>query len=259
MASNSFTRALWWALPFLLLVVVLSCATVFPDILEGLGIGALMQCVSSESTRNAVFPCRRPIRHAVVQETWWLPKVSTRINDLMAEDGPLLPYLLLVMQLYTSTVEKSAPKSAWWCPWWCVVVVCWAAMTAVRMVIFLCVHPYNFYFSDHIFLLNSMMAQIQMSLAMTIYRRESCPGPECWYFLEVTLAWALVFLTLVEAFMTAWLYHTCFASWLALLVSTIIFQSTACIFRCLLRCAPIDEKRSKLINGDSRRERGSRV
>ena len=55
MASNSFTRALWWALPFLLLVAVLSCATVFPDILEGLGIGALMQCVSSESTRMLCF------------------------------------------------------------------------------------------------------------------------------------------------------------------------------------------------------------
>ena len=38
----------------------------------------------------------------------------------MAEDGPLLPYLLLVMQLYTSTVEKSAPKSFFLVP----LVVC---------------------------------------------------------------------------------------------------------------------------------------
>ena len=99
-------------------------------------------------------------------------------------------------------------------------------MTGLRIVIFICVHPYNYYFSDHIFLLSSMVAQIQMSLAMTLQRRESNAGSdaELWFSVEYLLASVMLVFILFEAFITSWLYHTLLASWLAMLVSLITFQ-----------------------------------
>ena len=208
------------ALPWGLLTIVLLFATVFPHIVDD---DSLLMC-SSKGRNVTETPCQRPIGHAVVEQTWWLPQVAFYVNKLISSTGPLLPYLLLAVQVLTGTVGRvnsnifgdRGPHLA--------VILYWAIMTALRIGTFIILHPYNYYFSDHIFLLNSMMAQIEMSLFMTFQFQD--PDSR-WFRLELASGCTLVLLILFEAFITSWLYHTLLASWVAWLVSTLVFQGMA--------------------------------
>ena len=187
-----------------------------------------MECSDS----HGHFSCQRPLAHAVVvEQTWWLPWVARGVNDVIVSSGPLLPYLLLATQLFTGTVEKVHNGTD--CPSWLLVLLIWVFLTTLRIIVFICVHPYNFYFSDHIFLLNSVLAQIEMSLAMTLSRQETDKAEDCckdlWILVERLLAYLMISLMLFEAFITSWLYHTVLASWLALAASSLLFQVPAYI------------------------------
>ena len=261
----------------LLLVLAAAAAFPYTlePLVEFLRGGPLIQCLGTVNDHQSEFPCQRPVGHlgspvvpfslffwggsrfpyqsrkgalirrwlleyqghAVLEQTWWLPRASVTVDGWIADYGPLLPYLLLVTQLYTETVEQAAEEFGQWCPCpcWCVALAWWILMTLVRLVIFCLVRPYNEFFSDHIFLLNCMLAQIQMSLAMTSCRRDWSSEAEWWFYLEVLVAAPLVILIFFEAFMTSWLYHTLFASCMALLASSATFQATAFIWMRLLR------------------------
>ncbi|CAE7612959.1 unnamed protein product [Symbiodinium natans] len=241
MVSSATSRTSLCTVPFLGLLLVLAAAAAFPytlePLVEFLRGGPLIQCLGTVNDHQSEFPCQRPVGHAVLEQTWWLPRASVTVDGWIADYGPLLPYLLLVTQLYTETVEQAAEEFGQWCPCpcWCVALAWWILMTLVRLVIFCLVRPYNEFFSDHIFLLNCMLAQIQMSLAMTSCRRDWSSEAEWWFYLEVLVAAPLVILIFFEAFMTSWLYHTLFASCMALLASSATFQATAFIWMRLLR------------------------
>ena len=239
----------WWLhppLPLLLLVAALLVATllvatVFPY-LRFLG-GSSMQCMQGGPRNHSEFTCQRPIGHATVEQTWWLPRVADQVNGVISSEGPMLPYLLLVIQICTGTVEQTDADLCTWCgsgSWLLFALMWWLSLTGLRIVIFICVHPYNYYFSDHIFLLSSMVAQIQMSLAMTLQRQESNAGSDTqlWFSLECLLASVMLVFILFEAFITSWLYHTLLASWLALLASLVCFQLMTYMWVRILQRAP---------------------
>ena len=195
---------------FLLGTVALATVTPFVESYTG----PIVVCVDVDSTNQTTVPCQRPVGHVQrVQQTWWLPLSATVVNGFIVSYGPLLPYLLLAMQLYNGTVDSGHGAQ------WGIVVVTWVSMSLLRILVFVCVHPYNYYFSDHIFLLNCLLAQIQMSLAMT---RRSQLKSAC---IEELLAALMVPIILFEAFFTSLLYHTLEASWLALIASSLLFQS----------------------------------
>ena len=96
------------------------------------------------------------------------------VNDLMCDSGPLLPYLLLVTQLCTETVEQVAKEFGQRCP---------CRRVVLALILFILVRPYNELFSDHIVLLNSMLAHIRMPpLAMTLRRRDWSSEAVWWFY-----------------------------------------------------------------------------
>ncbi|CAJ1354131.1 unnamed protein product [Effrenium voratum] len=168
---------------FKLLFLAVLCATMLSS-----------TCVLCEGEDRSS-PCERPIKaRAQVPQLGLLQGPSDAINHVVMTTGPIWPFLVLLLQVAGRCGVDLLP------PTW-------------RRHI-------HYYVSDHIFLVNSMLAQLEMSLAL--------PGSS---LLVRLVAWALGFCFLFEAFITAWFYHTVFASWMGLITSTLLFQSI-CVYWC---------------------------
>mmetsp|Transcript_8292 Transcript_8292/g.15086 ORF Transcript_8292/g.15086 Transcript_8292/m.15086 type:complete len:241 (+) Transcript_8292:63-785(+) len=234
---SSLLESPWLSwLPLLLFFLVLLLATVFPEVESITGL-YLFYCGPYES-------CQRPIHRDALQPGGLLTWVADGVNVIIAGYGPLLPYMLLFVQCLDATVEETIFEMP--------VLVCfclWMLMTVVRIVVFIYVQPYHYYFSDHIFLLNSILAQLQMSMLMTCKRHENEPEEEnAWMIVELAVAFAILVLCLFEGFITSLLYHTLEASWMAFVVSTIIFQGAFLLWKHSEWNKPPSDKRALLVN-----------
>jgi len=102
-------------------------------------------------------------------------------------------------------------------------LVVWLVMWAFRLIGLLLVHPYNYNFSDHIFLLMSMVAMIQMELILASVAVASGGGQSCGGCTVMAVAWLLLLLIFWEAFNTARYFHSAAAAWGAFGAGSLFF------------------------------------
>ncbi|CAJ1354133.1 unnamed protein product [Effrenium voratum] len=208
---------------FKLLFLAVLCATMLSS-----------TCVLCEGEDRSS-PCERPIKaRAQVPQLGLLQGPSDAINHVVMTTGPIWPFLVLLLQvagrcgvdlLPPTWRSKEKDGAANGCAECMQLLGLFLFITLTRLVMFLGMRHIHYYVSDHIFLVhslprNSMLAQLEMSLAL--------PGSS---LLVRLVAWALGFCFLFEAFITAWFYHTVFASWMGLITSTLLFQSI-CVYWC---------------------------
>ncbi|CAL1152147.1 unnamed protein product [Cladocopium goreaui] len=178
-------------LPFTLLVAT---ATRLPS--------EWIQCQIHGKHGHNVTKCTRPIpAREQTPQLGPFTGVAKTVNDVVATSGPLWPYLVLFIQVIDHELEELPKGSKRW------IMGIFVIVTLLRMLCFYLMRPYHLYISDHIVLVTSMLAQLQISQTIGT-------GPGCSYW----LSWAIIVPCLFEAFITAWFYHTKQASWTGLLV-----------------------------------------
>lgn len=175
----------------------------------------------------------RPIPHGTHPD---LGPIPVLLDVIFSKAGPALPFLLFLVQTlvmpYGSLVEKQVLHDrigVWGLPsrWPSAVLLVWIGMIFIRAVLYVPLSKIHDYFSDHIFLLSCLIAQVQTKLFLLHYasRRGVAHGWRFWVVFAV--AWLLVGAILVEAFVTARYYHTVQATWTAFIVGTLIFSGAA--------------------------------
>lgn len=113
-----------------------------------------------------------------------------------------------------------------WLPsgWFGGTLAVWLFISVVRWILFLLTHPFHDYFSDHIFLIMSMIAMLQMELGLGHVAHES-NRPKGLFL--VVCCWVLILLLLWDAWMTAMYYHTPRAVWTAFCVGVACFGTAS--------------------------------
>mmetsp|Transcript_20230 Transcript_20230/g.56094 ORF Transcript_20230/g.56094 Transcript_20230/m.56094 type:complete len:832 (+) Transcript_20230:142-2637(+) len=134
--------------------------------------------------------------------------------------GPMLAVPLLALRRCVFLPELDFLPSGHdsrfsWLPrdWTVATAVVWLLISALRWVVFLLTHPFNYRFSDHIFLSMSIFAMLEMEIVLghLAWRRGGRRGG-----IAVMLCnWALMGMILMDASVTAKFYHTHEAVWLA--------------------------------------------
>ncbi|CAK9017909.1 Uncharacterized protein SCF082_LOCUS13861 [Durusdinium trenchii] len=205
-------------LPFVLLLVALLVATNLPS--------TIIKCEVKETGNEAhhapseakLIDCKRPIAAKTeIPQLGDFTRPAFTVNYWLASTGPLWPYFVLLMQVCDD--DLTIPERWEWQRFPSVksmkILAVFLSMSCLRLLFFICMRPYNRFVSDHIVLVTCMLAQLQISLAL---------GKNT---LLYWIAWAMVLLGLFEAFITAWFYHTVFASWTGCL-SGLAFQGFTC-------------------------------
>jgi len=101
-------------------------------------------------------------------------------------------------------------------------LVIWLVMGALRWIGFLLMHPYSDGFSDHVFLLMSMVAMIQMELILAHVAVASRGGQSCGGLKVIAIAWILLLLICWEAFNSArYFQFSTAATWIAFLAGLV--------------------------------------
>lgn len=110
-------------------------------------------------------------------------------------------------------------------------IMLWAAIGLSRLLIYFFIRPVHYHFSDHIFLVTSLMAMISCELAQMRYGWSDTK--EMRWCVGVVLICAMIFNALLcyEAWTTARYYHTRFATWAAFVTGFLLYF---CGFRILL-------------------------
>lgn len=141
--------------------------------------------------------------------------------------GPLLPLSVSAL-LWCGGKNTERSGSIWprWVDGWKPLVPV-VAIAASRLVLFLMVHKENYYISDHIFLITSMLAMLQCDHANVAYGLyDYTPGlvRQALLILAGVTGAVLYFVCLVEAWVTASYYHTPEATAVALVSGGLIFN-----------------------------------
>jgi len=99
----------------------------------------------------------------------------------------------------------------------------------VRVVLYLPVRwsGLNELFSDHVFLVCSLVAQIQLTQGVHAVREDDNPCHACLRRAELWYCCWLLLMLVVEVIATCYTYHTREACWLASVVGTFVFTSAA--------------------------------
>lgn len=157
------------------------------------------------------------------------------LNQIVASAGPALPSVVLLSQWctlpYASVVGKSSSIGEG------KAFLFWCLMAGLRLALFLAVRPYNYYFSDHIFLITCLIGQIQMQLFLCHFSQTHGVGLKCCSNLSFVLGWLVVCPLLVESWFTATYFHTVFAVWAAFLAGTLLFSGIALYWMTLVKRA----------------------
>jgi hypothetical protein len=146
-------------------------------------------------------------------------------DQIVRTFGPFLPYIVLGVRLlflnynYLAAKKAIAQECDSRCctkSWLWATLIMLIFITVTRLLVYFGVYKYgsNYYYSDHIFLLSSLFAQLQTEFAVlqvSLHR----PSIGCRVLLPFLIGWILVVVLLFEAFITARFYHTKFACWTA--------------------------------------------
>eukprot|EP00913_Durusdinium_trenchii_P000459 g419.t1 len=181
-------------LPFVLLLVALLVATNLPS--------TIIKCEVKETGNEAhhapseakLIDCKRPIAAKTeIPQLGDFTRPAFTVNYWLASTGPLWPYFVLLMQVCDD--DLTIPERWEWQRFPS------KGSSSLALVLL----------DLHVQQRTCMLAQLQISLAL---------GKNT---LLYWIAWAMVLLGLFEAFITAWFYHTVFASWTGCL-SGLAFQ-----------------------------------
>lgn len=178
-----------------------------------------------------------------VQEAYVL-----KMDGLFHQYGALLPFALLGLRLlllankYLADQDVISKEICCCCClkeyWGITTILFWGFITGIRFGVFYGTHFYdehfNQNFSDHIFLLSSLIALLQTEIAtitMALFvKRGCCQCCTCFRVLiPLLVGWALIIVCLFETYVTARFYHTHFASWTAA-GAGVFFQILACVW-----------------------------
>mmetsp|Transcript_24874 Transcript_24874/g.37394 ORF Transcript_24874/g.37394 Transcript_24874/m.37394 type:complete len:169 (+) Transcript_24874:2-508(+) len=107
--------------------------------------------------------------------------------------------------------------------------VVWILIVAFRLMVFLLISPYHYYFSDHIFLITSMVGMMQMKIYFAhlahdkSHEADSNEANKNGPLATMLVGWILTVMLALEAFNTAKYYHTIQATWTAFFAGQVIF------------------------------------
>eukprot|EP00931_Biecheleriopsis_adriatica_P006175 TRINITY_DN107626_c0_g1_i1.p1 TRINITY_DN107626_c0_g1~~TRINITY_DN107626_c0_g1_i1.p1 ORF type:complete len:257 (-),score=24.97 TRINITY_DN107626_c0_g1_i1:185-955(-) len=211
--------------PILLTLLVLVLATLAPRYWR-------VTCVEQTSSGMKEETCMRPIHHGVH------PKVGSAgaaINLAVARYGSLLGFCVFILQMHVLPFnrcmeDETIPEQ---CKskllpdrcrkWYLAYLVVWILVSVLRIVVFIPIRSFglNIFFSDHVFLIVCLMAQLQANLFLA-HVNMTVRGCRAKTLIGIT--WLLIGALLYEAFLTVMLYHTLQASWTAFVVACLMFE-----------------------------------
>lgn len=158
--------------------------------------------------------------------------------------GPFLPLFLFAVQWWFLSYDKLSERSVirkehgiGWLPK-CharAALILWILIVIARIGLFLVIRGYHYYFSDHIFLICSLVGMIQMKLYVAHHdalKHGTSYGFGC--VATMVVGWFLILILAREAFVTSKYYHTVEADWLAFICGTAIFGGASYWWICHL-------------------------
>lgn len=178
----------------------------------------------------------------------------TVINTVVVCSGPVVPFIVFVVQCWVLPWNKLIDKQVVsrrhtvrlhdsfdkllkgriesWCEF---TLAFWIFIVVLRMLTYGPVASYDYWFSDHIYLTTSMVAQLQMTLFLGHYACYTYDTTLSVPTIEVTWGIAMLILTtwliiaciLVETFVTAKYYHTIQADVAGFITGTVVFNGLA--------------------------------
>merc|ERR1712032_1469188 len=150
-----------------------------------------------------------------------LSQFLVQLNHVFATVGPLFPFVLL-FALCRFEPSELKPKLVLACKVEAEIFLIFLIVLLFRMVFYLLIYHTvgNYHFSDHLFLVCSMVAQIQIILGMTPV--DSRIGK-----IVIILSGILLILLAVETCVTARYFHIVGASWLAFVIGSILFSGVS--------------------------------
>merc|ERR1712039_905688 len=88
---------------------------------------------------------------------------------------------------------------------------------------YLMVRSQRYYFSDHIFLVTSIIAMVQMEFVLVQQAQQASDKDRKQTIYTILAGWLLVGFVCHESLTTAWYFHTTFAVWTAFACGTMMF------------------------------------
>jgi len=178
------------------------------------------------------------------------------VDVVVRHAGVILPFPMLLLQQMILSHEEirkleiirkeppapfpCLPKSWRWLglprTWIWGVMILWLALVALRWLLFIPLREYHLDFSDHIFLITCIIAQLQTKIFLLHHTLHSMDGEKkedgetcccmsvkarAWVLLGTT--WVLIVVLFVEAFFTAKFFHSVKADWLSFVAGTVVF------------------------------------
>lgn len=184
---------------------------------------------------------------------WGVPH---SVDLLVRKGGVILPFSVLLLQtLVLSHDELKAlkvigedppapfpclPGKCKWLglpkTWAWGVMILWVVLALLRLVLFFPLRTYHLWFSDHIFLITCVIAQLQTKLFLLTHTIHTMKGEQqeegegkCGMSVKtrarvlLAFSWVLIVLLLVESFFTAKYFHSVKADWLAFVSGVVLF------------------------------------
>mmetsp|Transcript_16179 Transcript_16179/g.50888 ORF Transcript_16179/g.50888 Transcript_16179/m.50888 type:complete len:265 (+) Transcript_16179:48-842(+) len=174
----------------------------------------------------------KPLVHGQHMDVGSLAKV----NDVCVRGfGEYLPLLLFAVQCwllpYPDLAEHGVIRKDHgivWLPkrFWMASLLIWLAIILFRLLFYLCMKNWHYFFSDHIFLITSIVGMVQMKLYPAHHdllkhgARKGCVA-------TLVVGWLLVLMVLFESYVTVKYYHTLQASWTAFFTGGLMFGGVA--------------------------------
>jgi len=157
------------------------------------------------------------------------------IDVLVRGSGPFLPLLVFALQWcvlpYDTLKEEKVISKTHRLTWLMeghikAVFLIWIFIGTSRVLFYLGVKSFHYYFSDHIFLVTSLVAMTQTKLFLA---NESIAKQRLNIknLVVLILGWLLICCFLLESAVTSLFYHTVEATWAAFLTGLVIFGTCA--------------------------------
>jgi len=163
---------------------------------------------------------------------------ANTIDWIFRHFGPLLPFLVFALQWWCLPYDKLCKDAevcffAWKLSLAQCALLIWVLMMAARLLLYLPISKVHYWFSDHIFLVTCLLAQLQMKLFLAHSAPRHRRGGNGARVVMVA-GWSLTVVLLIESFMTARYYHTSQATWTALVCGTLLFGGVAKLWTSLI-------------------------
>jgi len=167
--------------------------------------------------------------------------------------GPAIPFILIPLQMYClpySALQKNAvigsehsvrclPRD--WAP---ALFTVWLAICVTRVFLYVAFRQWHCFFSDHIFLVTSVVSQVEMKIFLAELSHGTLGSKGC---LLVSVAWCLLVPYLIVTVTTVLQFHTIQACMTAFTVGTVLFSGIAFWWSRILRLRGREQNKCALL------------